>query len=312
MKCLAIDQLHESIHACCTNIGLVLDYKPEMSREELLECIGNYEGLFVRSKTTIDEELLIKASKLRFVARAGAGVDQLDVAALQTRNIMLFNAPEGNRDAVAEHMMGMLLSLLNHLHTADRDIRQFLWQREKNRGVELKGKTVGLIGLGNMGQAFAQRLHAFGCTIIGYDKYRTIDVPYLQQADLPQLFNQSDVVSLHIPLTDETRNWVDQAFFQSFAKSIYFLNSARGEICDLVSLKDALISGKVRAAALDVLSNERFDRLSLGEQEVLQSLFRMERVLFSPHVAGWSFESYERINEVLCEKISQWKASLSV
>lgn len=305
-KCLIIDKMHESIVPMLQELGYQVDYKPDIKRSEILENIQEYCGLVVRSKTAIDEELIAKAVQLKFVARAGAGIDQLDVGSLERRNISIVNAPEGNRDALAEHTVGMLLSLFNKIHWADRQVRSGIWDREGNRGVELKTKTVGLIGFGYMGRAFAERLGSFGCHIIAYDKYlKNYGTPKVQEATLEEIWEKADVLSLHVPLTQETRAMVSKAFIDKFQKPFYFINTARGEIAPFESICYGLSTGKVLGAALDVLENEKIRHLSPEQKHYFDEIVLSEKVILTPHVAGWTFESYEKINRVLAEKIKE-------
>lgn len=312
MKILIIDKMHESIVPMLEEHGFEVQYSPDFKREDILSRIAAFDGLIVRSKITIDQTLLEAATNLKFVARAGAGVDQVDLQALEKSGITLLNAPEGNRDALAEHAVGMLLALMNKLHTADREVREFIWQREQNRGVELSGKTVGVIGYGYMGQAFVQRLKGFGCHILVYDKYKKgFSDQLVKEVSLKQLQQEADIVSLHIPLTDETKGMVDHDFMHAFDKQIFLLNTARGEIADLDALIQTLQNGKLKGAALDVLPVEKFDRLDSQTKEKYQQLFLFPQVLLSPHVGGWTFESYEKINKTLVNKIRILKAQLS-
>jgi D-3-phosphoglycerate dehydrogenase len=309
MKILVIDLMHESLLPLLAAKGLSADYRPGIKREEVYDAVGDYEGLVVRSKITIDEALLQRATRLRFIARAGAGMDQIDVEACRKRNITLFNAPEGNRVAVAEHALGMLLCLFNKLHLADRQVRGGTWDREGNRGVELMGKTVGIIGYGNTGREFARRVGAFGCPVLAYDKYQQdYGDAFAEASSLEAIFEQADVLSLHVPLTTETLGWVDEAFLGRFHKSIYLVNTARGEIVPLAGLVAALKSGKVHGACLDVLENEKLAMLNPDQRVAFEALAASDRVLLTPHVAGWTHESYHKINLVLVEKMARFAA----
>lgn len=302
--CLIIDRMHESISPMLERIGLKPDYRPDIRREEVLNIIGGYTGLIVRSKTAVDRDLIERAVNLRFVGRAGAGLDQLDEKALVDRNIAVINAPEGNRDALAEHATGMLLALMNKMHTADRQVRKGIWDREGNRGVELMGKTVGLIGYGYMGQAFARRLNGFGVKVLAYDKYKeNYGDAYARETSMEVLYESADILSLHVPLTPETLFFIDDKLLRRFHKDIFLLNTARGKLIQLKALSEAIESGKIRGAALDVLENEKLNSLSAEQRFYFNRLTRSERVLFTPHVGGWTFESYEKINQVLVDKI---------
>ena len=304
-KVLIIDKMHESIFELLKSIGFSAEYRPGAKREEVEEILEEYEVLFLRSKLTVDEALLQKAPKLKIVGRAGAGVDQLDVEALERRGIHLINAPEGNRDAVAEHAVGMLLGLLNHMSRADAQVRQLIWDREGNRGTELAGKTVGIIGYGFMGQAFACRLQGFGCRLLAYDNYRKgFGNEIVQESSLEQIFEEAEVVSFHIPLNEENRGLVNGDYLGRFKNDIFLINTARGEILPLKDLIEKIKSGKVRGAALDVLENEKLHQLSSVAKENFDYLVQSDQVLLSPHVAGWTHESYRKINSVLVEKLN--------
>jgi len=301
--------MHESLLPMLTDAGFIADYRPHITRSEVLKIIADYEVMIVRSKTPIDAELLGKATHLRVLARAGSGTDQVDMAALQVKNIALINAPEGNRDAVAEHAVGMLLALMNKLVQADAQVRQKIWQREANRGHEIMGKTVGIIGYGHTGQAFARRLSGFGCRVLAYDKYkRYFSDIYAQETSLETLWQKASIISLHVPLTDETRRWVNTDFFNRFLHPIWLINTARGEIVPLSSLREALQNGKLRGACLDVLEQEQLDKLTPEQAADFEWLTQQPNVIFSPHVAGWTHESYERINRVLVDKLVQLTA----
>ncbi len=285
--------------------GHTADYKPDISKAEVLETIGNYDGIIVRSKMTLNEAFLQQATRLKFIARAGAGLDQIDVDAVLKRGIQLINAPEGNRDAVAEHAMGMLLALMNHLPQANRQVRNRTWDREANRGTELKGKTVGIIGYGNTGHEFAKRIKAFGCNVLAYDKHKTgFSDAYAQESTLENIFAEAHVLSLHIPLTSETNRWFNEATFDLFRHSIFFINTSRGEVAPLTGIEAAIKKGKILGACLDVLENEKLDTLTPEQQSAFSYLAQSDRVLFSPHVAGWTHESYVKINQTLADKLS--------
>jgi D-3-phosphoglycerate dehydrogenase len=302
-RLLIADEMHPSLFGMLDAAGFAYDYQPAIQRPELLAVIGPFEGLLIRSKTPVDAAFLEKATRLRFIGRAGAGLDLIDEDACRRRGIRVFAANEGNRDAVAEHVLGMLLALLNHLHTADREVRQKIWRREANRGTELGGKTVGLLGYGNNGRAFARRLSGFNVRVLAYDKYATVDGPDAEPAPLERIFAEADVLSLHVPLTDETHRWIDAAFIERMNKPFYLLNAARGEIAVLADVLAGLLRGKLLGAALDVLENEKLAQLTPEQEATFDALAALPNVIFSPHVAGWTHESYVRINEVLVEKI---------
>jgi len=256
----------------------------------------------------IDRELIDCGRNLKFIARAGAGLDQIDIDYTTKKAIEIINAPEGNKDAVGEHAIGMLLALFNHMVRADRQVRVKNWQREQNRGIELHGKTVGLVGYGNMGQAFAKRLSGFDCEVIAYDKYKKgFSDNFAREVTLGELYEKTQILSFHIPLNSETRHLANEEYFRNFNQNIYLINTARGEIIPLKTLLNQLLSGKIRGAALDVLEVEKFQNLSDEQNLILNELFKLDNVIFTPHVAGWSEESYIKINQTLAKKIKLLK-----
>jgi len=303
-KILIVDDLHPVFRERAEAMGYVVDDRPLITRAETLAIISNYKGIAVRTKFRIDQELLDAGTNLRFVARAGAGLDNIDVAYAESKNITLLNAPEGNCDAVGEHAVGLLISLANSFRQADRQIRNGIWDREGNRGWELKGKTIGIIGYGFMGQSFARKLAGFGVRVIAYDKYKTgFSDSFATEVSMEEIVRQSDVLSLHIPLTAETRQMVDEEYLFHFRKPIYFLNTARGEIVNTQAVLNAIDKGKIMGAGLDVLEVEKFPKL--GEQPWYDALVDCTKVMLTPHVAGWTFDSYRKISEVLADKLSK-------
>ncbi|MBC7923468.1 MAG: phosphoglycerate dehydrogenase, partial [Ferruginibacter sp.] len=258
MNILIADEMHPSLIPMLEADGFAVAYRPLITRPEMMDCLAAYHGLILRSKTPLDAPLLGRATRLRFIGRAGAGLDLIDLDTVEQRGIHLMNAPEGNRDAVAEHAVGMLLGLLNHLLRADRQVRQGIWRREENRGTEIGGKTVAIIGYGNTGRAFAKRLGSFGCRVLAYDAYlRGYADDYARESDMEAIFEQADVLSLHVPLTEQTRTLVDEAYLRRFRKDLYVINTSRGEVLESRALLAALQTGKVLGAGLDVLENEK-------------------------------------------------------
>src|SRR5690554_2843335 len=304
MKILIIDEMHNSIIPLLESEGFIVDYRPEIEREEIEQIIQGYDGLIIRSKTPMDKPLLSQATQLKFIGRAGAGIDKIDLEYLEERGIQLYNAPEGNRDAVAEHALGMLLALFNHIPRADRQVREKIWKRELNRGEELAGKTVGIFGFGNMGEAFAKRLQGFDVRILAYDKYRSgFGGRGIEEVSFEEIQQEADILSIHVPLTAETKNFFTLEVLEKFRKSFYLINTARGEVVSLDTLNRALDSGKLRGALLDVLEKEKLAQLDPALEQAFQKLAERPNVLFSPHVAGWTFQSYEKINKVLINKV---------
>ena len=301
-KILVADELHPAFKQGAQDLGFDVIDAPKITREEVLKCIADFDGIAIRTKFNIDKELMEAATRLKFVARAGAGMDNIDVEFAQQRNIKLINAPEGNCDAVGEHAVALLLSLMNNLRKADAEIRNGIWDREGNRGYELKGKTVGIIGYGHTGQAFAKKIKGFGVNIIAYDKYKyRYSDEFVQENSMEQIVKYSDVLSFHIPLTRETKQMVDDEYLLHFKKPIFLINTARGEIVNTQAILRSINSGKILGAGLDVLEVEKYP--ALAEQSWYKELIQNQNVILSPHVAGWTFDSYRKISEVLIEKL---------
>jgi D-3-phosphoglycerate dehydrogenase len=296
--------MHDSLFPMLEKIGWEADYHPEITREETKQKLGGYQGLIVRSKTIIDRDLLGEHPTLKFVGRAGAGLDNLDLPYLVQKKIHVLHAAEGNRDAVGEFTAGLLINVLRNIPRANEQVKKLIWDREGNRGEELMGKTVSLIGYGNMGQAFARCISGFRCKVLAYDKYKAgFGSPFCEEADMMRVFEETDILSLHVPLTEETRFMVNRDYLQRFKKNIILLNTARGEIIPLSDLVWAIETGKVRGAALDVLENEKINKLSPSQQQSVNYLTSKSNVIFTPHIAGWTVESHVKINVALVEKI---------
>lgn len=303
-KVLIVNKMHRSILAMLDDIGWEVDYRPSIKREEILETLADYEGLIIRSKTVVDEELIEAGSNLRFVARAGAGVDQINISALEGRGIHLINAPEGNRNALGEHTLGMLLSLMHNINRSDREVRKGIWKREENRGIELRGKTVGIYGFGYMGSAFAEKLTSFGCRVIAYDKYKEgFEDRNIQQVSKEHFEQETEILSLHVPLTSETRDYFSEDYLRKYPNLKFILNSSRGEVLSLQAVLNLLKSGQLLGAGLDVLENENLETLTTDQKAVFDELAFHENVIMTPHIAGWTHESYVRINEVIVSKM---------
>ncbi len=311
MRILHLEENHPLLIQELDALGYTNDERLEESYDRILEIIHQYDGLIIRSRIPIDRNLLEKAQNLKFIGRVGAGLENIDVEFAKSRDIYLIPAPEGNRNAVAEHALGMLLSLFNKLHTADREVRQGLWRREANRGVELDGKTVGIIGYGNTGKAFAKKLKGFDVDVLCYDIVGGLGDVNARQVGMLEFCQLVDVVSLHVPLTDLTRAMVNTEFIDQFQKPIWFLNTARGKCVNTKDLVEGLRSGNVRGAGLDVLEYEASSLLGLFDPgsdpekipEPLAYLRQADNVILSPHVAGWTLESKEYLARAIVEKI---------
>jgi len=297
--------MHESLFSMLKEIGWESDYQPSITREEIKARHQGYDGLIVRSKTQIDRDLLGDSPTVKFIGRAGAGMDNLDLPYLLEKSIHIVHASEGNRDAVAEHAMGLILTLMRNISKANEEVKNFHWKREANRGGEIMGKTIGIVGYGNTGRAFAKRLSGFGCNVLAYDKYKSnFSDAFCKEASMEVIFNEADILSLHIPLTAETKRLVDINYIKQFKKPIIIINTARGEIIPLTDLDKALTDGYLRGAALDVLENEKLDMFSPSQLQAFNSLREKSNVIFTPHIAGWTFESHVKINVALVRKIS--------
>lgn len=298
--------MHESIIPMLEKQGHEVVYSPEITRDEILACVAEFDGLIIRSKTPMDRDLLERATNLKFIGRAGAGLDKIDLEYMAERDIKLFHAAKGNRDAVAEHAVGMLLALFNTIEKANQEVRKGIWDREGNRGHELMGKTVGIMGFGNMGKSFAQRLQGFNVNILAYDKYKMdFGDDFVQEVIWEKLKAEADILSIHVPLTPETRDFFTLKELKSFAKPFWLINTARGEVISFKTLNEALDQGILRGALLDVLENEKFQKFTPEQKAEFEKLAARENVLFSPHVAGWTYESYEKINKVLAKRIKK-------
>ena len=307
MKVFFIDTVHECLEEQLLASGHECIDHTKTSREELLNILNEADGFVIRSRTPVNRELIDAGSNLKFIMRAGAGMENIDIPFAKSKGIHLFSAPEGNRDAVAEHAIGMLLALFIHLKKVDAEVRKGIWQRAQNRGNELLSMTVGLIGYGYMGKAFAQRLSGFGCKVIAYDKYlHDFSDDYVTEVSLEQLQLESDVISLHTPQSEETYYLIDEAFIDACAKPFYIINTARGKNLKTAALVQGLESGKVRGACLDVLEYEKasFENFFSEDQlpEPLKYLINSDRVLLSPHIAGWTHESHQKLSQVLFDK----------
>ncbi|MFH2094913.1 MAG: NAD(P)-dependent oxidoreductase [Bacteroidota bacterium] len=305
-KILLLDNAHEILSAKLSDAGIQITAKPDMTSEELMKVIGLYDGIIVRSKHIIDKVLIDESQNLEFIARIGSGMENINVAYAEKKGILCINSPEGNRDAVGEHALAMLLALFNRICIADMEVRKGMWNREPNRGTEIMGKTVGIIGYGNTGSAFAQKLSGFRANVIAYDKYKTgFSDPYVREVSLKDLMKHSEIVSLHIPLTDETRKMADKGFFESFSKKIYLVNTSRGEVVNTADLVALLQSGIIAGACLDVIEYENFsfENMNPTDKNTFDYLINSQNVVLSPHIAGWTKESHIKLSEVLADKI---------
>lgn len=303
-KILIVDDIHPIFIEQAEALGYHCDYQPTIKPEQAFEIIDKYEGLVIRSKFLVDRKVLDISKKLHFICRAGAGMDNIDEAYAKEKGVALINAPEGNMDAVGEHAVGMLLNLMNNINRSDAEVREGLWKREANRGYELKGRTVGIIGYGFMGRSFAKKLLGFEVNVIAYDKYKTgFSDQYAREVSMEEIVKHADVVSFHVPLTSETNGLVNDEYLFHFKKPIFLLNTSRGKVVKTQAVLDAIKQGRILGAGLDVLEVEKFP--ALGEQLWFEELRQSNKVILTPHIAGWTFDSYRRISEIMADKLSK-------
>jgi len=313
MKILLLDSNHPLITEQLLAKGFILEEDFTSSYDEVLQKINQYDGIIIRSRIPLDKNFLENAQNLKFIARVGAGMENIDLETAKNLGISLINSPEGNRDSVAEHVVAMLLILMNRLFIASEEVKNGIWKREENRGDELLGKTFGIIGYGNMGKATAKRLSGFGVEVIFHDILPNLEDEFAKQVSLEELQERADILSLHIPLDASTEYLVDENFISKMKKNFYLVNTARGKNVKTSALVDALKSGKVKAAALDVLEYEKssFENLdtstslSTRNKEDLQFLLVSEQVIVTPHIAGWTHQSKEKLAQFIVDKIVQ-------
>jgi D-3-phosphoglycerate dehydrogenase len=305
-----IDTVHPVLEERLTQFGFTCIDLTKVASSELLPRMSNAVGVVIRSRITLSKESIEQLPHLQFIARSGSGLENIDVSACEEKGIHLFNSPEGNRNAVAEHALGMLLSMFNHIAISNQEIRRGIWDREGNRGLELDGKTIGVIGFGNNGAAFAKKLSGFDVKLMAFDKYKTgFGDRFVQECTLEAILDQADVISFHIPQNKETIHFFNETFLERCSKPIYLINVSRGKIVDTKALVKGLKSGKIKGACLDVLEFERSSFESFFEQdptEELAYLLKAKNVLLSPHVAGWTTESYFKLSNVLADKIAAY------
>lgn len=308
-KVAFIDSVHPILQERLEQNGFICDDLTQYSKSEIENQIEMYQGIVIRSRFAMDDVFLSKATQLEFIARSGAGMENIDIPYCESKQIFLHNAPEGNRNAVGEHALGMLLSLFNNLNKGDQEVRQGIWDREGNRGIELDGKTVGIIGFGNNGQAFAKKLRGFDVDVLVYDKYKSnFGNSNISEVTMTEIFERADVISFHIPQNEETMFLVNDTYLSQFKKDIYVINLSRGKIIKTSSLVTNLKSGKVKGACLDVLEFEKssFENI-FSDKENLPKAFNYilnsPQTILSPHVGGWTTESYYKLSNVLADKI---------
>jgi len=312
LRVLIVDKLHESFKFNFLNKKIEYTYAFDWKDSDILNQIQNFDGLILRSRFVVDENFINYTQKLLFIARVGSGTDGIDKKLLIKNNIKLLTAPEGNRNAVTEHTLGLIFSVLNNFKKAQKQLANFEWKREQNRGIELSGKTVGIIGYGNVGKLLSKKLNALGCKVLVFDKRSKKQDSFAKIVSLEELQEKAQIVSIHISLDDEINgengnfHFADSAFFENFKNPIFFFNTSRGEVVNTTALLKNLKNGKIKGVGLDVLENEKLHTFAASQKEQFEELITMENVILTPHVAGWTFESYENLNKVLGKKINEF------
>jgi D-3-phosphoglycerate dehydrogenase len=307
---LFLDKVHPMVRKGVEDLGYTFIDGHQLQAEDLEPYLRTVIGIIVRHRIQLNEALLSKAPLLQWIGRSGVGLDAIDTAYCTSKGIAVVNGAGGNANAVGEHVIGMLLSLLNNSFRADQEVRQGVWKREANRGLELGARTIGVIGYGNTGRALAEKLSGFGTNVLAHDKYRTVDGPFAKKASLKEIQESCDIISFHVPLNEETKHYFNTDFLERMKHPFYLINAARGPVCDLSAIATGIKNNRIIGAGIDVLPSEPKDEGNLIiEDESLSELINSDKVIFSPHIAGWTSESYENLARVLVDRIKEIDAA---
>ena len=308
MKILVANYVHPDLNSRLREMGHEVDYNPDFKYADLPAVIEQYHGLVINTKMKMTKEMIDLGINLKFIGRLGSGLDIIDLPHAEKKGIKVISTPEGNRNAVAEHVFAMLLALNNNIIRADKEIRAGIWNREANRGVELENKVFGIVGLGNTGQSLAAKLSPWAQRVLYYDKYlldRPTHLANIESVSLEELQKQCDIISFHVPLTKETKHMINGQFINECKDGVIIINTSRGQIAKTADLIDAMKNKKLGGLCLDVFENEKKLTYSQDEQELYESLFKLEKTVFTPHIAGWTHESLQKIANVMAEKVQK-------
>jgi len=303
-KVIITAKAHDFLLQTLTKKGYDVIYQPTITYNELYDQLNDVVGLVVTTRINVDKKLIDKTTKLEWIGRMGSGMELIDVKYAETKGIKCVSSPEGNRNAVAEHTLAMLLNLMNNIRATQYELKEGKWIRDENRGAELSGKTVGIIGYGNTGSSFAQLLSSFNITVLAYDKYKYgFSKDYIKEASFEQVCRYADVISFHVPLTDETHYMANQLFFSELKRKPWILNTSRGAVVNSLDLKNALIENQIAGAGLDVLENENLSTYNESEKSFFEWMLNQPNVIITPHIAGYSHEAFLKMSEVLLQKL---------